>query len=872
MSTTPPSHSLLDDPLLRDAQTIEGFKVLDPAVLYARVGQGGMGAVYRGRHCKLDLDVAVKCLKPSLAAESPEFVARFEREARLCASLAHQNVVRVMDVQQKHGLHYLVMEFVRGESVRERVQRKGPLAEAEALTILHGAAAGLAEAHARGIVHRDIKPDNLLVSLEGRVKVADLGLAKAPPGSGNSLSIASAVMGTPQYMAPEQWETPDVGPAADVWALGATLYFVLTGEHGIEGASFAAMARTVQERDFPSLAAKCPALRPAVLALFARCVARQPQERFASAKELLAALQPLVTVGEDALADAAAGSNQARLGMVTPPPRETLLRIRAQLETPTKVSVEPQLDRSEQNTIRSRRDSQPGADQQQPVPRKAVVSVSWPWLIGAPLLLLSIVLGAYGLDAGWFNPAEPSETERRLAEARGLHTTAMQLLPQADGLDGAITQLERALELVPDFTPAKAPLALALDKRAERLTDSDVDAAFVASARAFELDPANSTIRTRHEQLENTLSGRLVFGLELTNPTFDSVLNGPDIPVRGKVPAAGVVRVTLAVSRVGAPDNEVPTKIDVPVVAGEFETSVPAPDAGLVMIGIGAVDRHGVRGGALPTRVLVAGVAGALGKTPEPRAAVPQVLWNEAGLQMRPIPVRTFAMGSLDVSLGHEADETQHSVTLTEPFWLAATEVTQQQWLRVMDSAPWSASGEDREPGQGPATRVTFAQAVAFCERLTERERGAGRIPDGYRYCLPTEAQWELAALGGGKPTFPHGDDDAQLAEFAVFGGTELLPQPVGKRPGNAFGLHDMAGNVDEWCADLATGERLVTTFTYSGEQQEPLSDVGINRVLRGGNFRSSAEDCRCAARVAALPDSALVTIGFRPALARRAE
>jgi hypothetical protein len=125
MATKEPASpdDLLSDPLLRDAPTVEGFKVLDPAVLYAKIGQGGMGAVYRGRHFKLDLDVAVKGLKPSLAAEDADFVKRFEREARLAASIAHQNVVRVMDVQVKNGLHYLVMEFVRGETARERVKR-----------------------------------------------------------------------------------------------------------------------------------------------------------------------------------------------------------------------------------------------------------------------------------------------------------------------------------------------------------------------------------------------------------------------------------------------------------------------------------------------------------------------------------------------------------------------------------------------------------------------------------------------------------------------------------------------------------------------------------------------------------------------------
>jgi serine/threonine protein kinase len=198
-ASAPKSDDLLNDPLLRSAPVVEGFKVLDPAVLYAKVGSGGMGAVYRGRHFTLDLDVAVKCLKPSLVDEDPDFVKRFEREARLAASIAHQNVVRVMDVQQRNGVHYLVMEFVRGETAAERVKRKGPLSEREALAILLGATAGLAETHARGIVHRDIKPDNVLVSLEGRVELADLGLARSSGAvDGRSMSMPqSRIMGTP---------------------------------------------------------------------------------------------------------------------------------------------------------------------------------------------------------------------------------------------------------------------------------------------------------------------------------------------------------------------------------------------------------------------------------------------------------------------------------------------------------------------------------------------------------------------------------------------------------------------------------------------------------------------------------------------------
>jgi hypothetical protein len=341
-SAPPSPDDLLRDPLLRDAPVVEGFKVLDPAVLYARIGKGGMGAVYRGLHCKLNLDVAVKCLMPSLAAEDPNYIERFEREARLAASLTHQNVVRVMDVQNYRGLHYLVMEFVRGETVRERVVRKGRLAETEALTILLGACTGLAEAHGRGIVHRDIKPDNLLVSIEGRVKVADLGLARATAPGESVGSLSSGAMGTPQYMPPEQWERPDVGPTADVWAIGATLYFLLSGANAFPAGPLHGIARAISEQQFPSLRTLRPDVRPEVHALFERCVRRNPHERFADAAELLTALRALASGDESSLRDPGGAGKRDGTAMVTPPPRETILRIRAVLETePTMASPPP---------------------------------------------------------------------------------------------------------------------------------------------------------------------------------------------------------------------------------------------------------------------------------------------------------------------------------------------------------------------------------------------------------------------------------------------------------------------------------------------------------------------------------------------------
>jgi serine/threonine protein kinase len=263
------------------------YKVLPPCVLYACIGQGGMGAVYRGHHLNLGIDIAVKCLKPVLVADDPAFVARFEREARSAACITHQNVIRVFDVAEHEGLHYLIMEYVQGENARQRVERKGPLPVGQALHLVHAASLGLGEAHRMGIVHRDIKPDNLMVSTRGQVKVADLGLAKpATDSRGGLLSMPGQVLGTPSYMPPEQWSEQPTTSATDVWAMGAVLYFLLTGRDAIQGSSLTAIMNQIVLQEFPDVRVMRPDLPESVTDLLRKATAKDPGERYLDANEL----------------------------------------------------------------------------------------------------------------------------------------------------------------------------------------------------------------------------------------------------------------------------------------------------------------------------------------------------------------------------------------------------------------------------------------------------------------------------------------------------------------------------------------------------------------------------------------------------------
>lgn len=248
--------TLDDDPLLAALPRVDGYPLLAPCLIYGFIGRGGMGTVYLGRHLRLSVDVAVKVMRPEIADRAESWVARFRREAGLAARVSHQHLVRAYDVLAEHGLNHLVMELVRGENLRQRVERVGPLPVGEACALVAQAASGLAAAHAAGIVHRDVKPDNVLVSTEGVVKVADLGLAKAfavmsgePEGT-----LHTVTLGTPRYMAPEQWEdSRSVGPPTDVYALASTLWFLLAGRDARPQASLRQLMRQALAEPHPDI-------------------------------------------------------------------------------------------------------------------------------------------------------------------------------------------------------------------------------------------------------------------------------------------------------------------------------------------------------------------------------------------------------------------------------------------------------------------------------------------------------------------------------------------------------------------------------------------------------------------------------------------
>ncbi|GIG01069.1 serine/threonine-protein kinase [Catellatospora citrea] len=271
------------------------------------IARGGMGEVWNAEDTVLARRVAVKVLLPNLAAD-PGFAARFRAEAQAMAALSDPGIVEIYDYGQADGIAYLVMQFVEGESLLSLVRRVGPLEPARAMRLLAQAADAIHAAHLQGIVHRDVKPANLLLRPDGRLALTDFGIARIV--AADRLTAAGEIFGTASYLAPEQVTGADIGPATDVYALGVVAYEMLTQRRPFTGESpFAVAIQHVNEPP-PELPNSVPA---PVRTLVMRALAKDPAQRWPSAAALSAAASAAVTASEiSAPARTREGSGSAR--------------------------------------------------------------------------------------------------------------------------------------------------------------------------------------------------------------------------------------------------------------------------------------------------------------------------------------------------------------------------------------------------------------------------------------------------------------------------------------------------------------------------------------------------------------------------------
>ena len=273
---------------------LAGGMHLGPYEIISAIGAGGMGEVYRARDKRLNRTVAIKVL-PRRLSDQPELKARFEREAQTVASLSHPHICPVFDVGQEGDINYLVMEYLEGQTLADRLEG-GALPLDDALKIAIEVADALDRAHRQGIVHRDLKPGNIMLTKSG-TKLLDFGLAKLTQTYASSelsslptnasITAQGTILGTLQYMAPEQLEAREADARTDIFAFGVILYEMVTGKKTFEGRSQASLIAAILERDPPAMSTLQPMTPRLLDRVVRKCLAKNPDNRWQSAGDLL---------------------------------------------------------------------------------------------------------------------------------------------------------------------------------------------------------------------------------------------------------------------------------------------------------------------------------------------------------------------------------------------------------------------------------------------------------------------------------------------------------------------------------------------------------------------------------------------------------
>src|SRR5438874_3054742 len=290
--------------------SIGGEPILDGRYqLERRLGQGGMGVVYKARHIFLKTAHAIKIILPDLVGNDPNLVTRFRQEALAAAAIRHQNIIAVTDFGVVRGtMPFLVMEFVQGASLQDIMAEEGAMSPLRAFELMQPICAGIAAAHRQGIVHRDLKPLNVMIQnnvpISEAVKILDFGLAKIKSGELLGSFIAAqttGLMGSPFYMAPEQWSDEPPDARADIYSLGVMLFQMLCGEVPFKGSSIPSIMKKHLTAEIPSLASKGVEVLPQIEQVVRHALEKEPDHRTPSADEFARELREAMAVARAAL-------------------------------------------------------------------------------------------------------------------------------------------------------------------------------------------------------------------------------------------------------------------------------------------------------------------------------------------------------------------------------------------------------------------------------------------------------------------------------------------------------------------------------------------------------------------------------------------
>lgn len=943
-------------------------EVFDAYIVERFLGRGGMGEVYEVRHRTLDSRYAIKILPPSFAKRQ-DALDRFQNEARIMSRLNHPHIVRVDDFRLTEGLYWLRMELAQGDpagavTLQELADRNGGvIPQSQLLILMRDVIDGVAYAHSLGVVHRDLKPANILLfpGTDGRLhaKVSDYGLVKmmgeeyhrsqvtsvislsqtgSNPAESEEDTFNRALIGTWEYMSPEQQEAGDVDPRSDVYTLGLMMYRLLTGRklspwppsHYDTAISrnldvFVLRALEPEAADRYENAGR-------MLEVFDEFFTRSPEEfswsdplqptapartrsdrtRESTQSQPVIPEVPSIPVEDGMVASqndetgkrSAASVSESGPGSGAASSREFHAgRIGVDLEKARALAAEGNWDDAEA-VLTALKNFNPGASEidaelqrlqakhheqhvlelQQAAIANASRMAKRSMLGVLGVIVLIIVLGTI-LLVGLKGKEEILNWFPFLDSIRGIPVATTVATPVATPFETPVASG------TPAFQGGMAPATAAP-------AGSDTTPPVTVDGTPY---PGQDTAAHPEMTPEQT-------GTSVAEPS------GPAVDETGTDEAAAETADTAAMEP--QPATAI-TPGQTPETDSGSESS-PAPALEPASTPEPTVMRIS---GEPPEKPPVPTV-----KTPAPERATPtaaeQGLIPDSGIQPEPTPAPArydrFSAGARTIpDLGMElisvrgggflmgsdgegaVERPLHYVKITQPFWIGRREVTLAEYRKFMmetgnsNGIRWSDSRCPYQSGESypitgfklgqvdtqPVVLVTWFGARDFCDWLTRREREAGRLPPGYRYRLPTEAEWEYASRAGSATRYPWGDEwqcglgmaenDAGSNENRCSGfyRSRRLPvnatAPAGSFPPNAWGLFDTSGNVWEWCHDWFDSGY----YGQSPKDNPPGPATGTERVIRGGSWINAAAKCTSSFRGGSDPSAAHASIGFRVVL-----
>ena len=830
--------------------------------LISKLGQGGMGAVYKARQVSLDRPVALKVLPPELARDR-QYTARFRREARLAAKVVHPNAVQVFDVGEDTGRHFIAMEFIAGSDVTKLMQG-GPVEEGRALAIVIGVAKALAVAHAQGIVHRDIKPANIMLTSAGTPKLSDLGIAKQIGAVGATLTQTGAAIGTPQYMSPEQCKgekTIDV--RSDTYSLGATLYHMVCGKAPFNAATAPAVMHKQVYDPLPDPLSVNPRLSKAAAGVICKMMSKDRDRRYRDDAELIADLescaagrQPEADYAETVTSVGALTPTKTLTGQSAPPP--TLPPAESSKGLWVAAAVFVVLIVGGLTWALSGRNP----DTERPVPARPDASYQKFMNMGSEAEIKrdwSAAIKAY--EAALANKQAPEAKGKLAAAQHGLYLSKAERETDLDMRIQLLTQAQRYLavpataKLLIQAQAEKAKRRQLARNKAERDTALALGKRLLSDKKWKEAAAAYGGV-LKIPGYENDSEAKV----GIARSIGEQEAQGRRVAYQAALDEANTLHQRARGTRDQRLWKEVKAAAERALKTGHADASAAKKLLADAEAHLGPPIAAGFRRAgwtAQEKRVKVA--------TPQGDKEKDVAYYtNSIGMKFVLVPAGEFMMGS---EKGDSDEKPAHRVRIPKAFYMGAHEVTNAQWrafnLENLDYDPKTESrGEGGQylnktgwngPDQ-PMVYVSWRNARRFCEWLTRKE--------GLTYRLATEAEWEYACGAGSGTVYYWGDNAREIRGDCLWHGKNSRGRtnPVGWKLPNAFGLYDMSGNVWEWCQDWYKGDYY--GMSPSIDPKGPPS--GRSRVLRGGGYGTYGGTPRSANRFRGSEEGVHYMCGFR--------